>query len=162
MKAALLIIDMQKHCIESIGKDQRFFRAVDRINGVSALFRERGHAVVRIQDVEGMEDDPDNPSIAIVSEIEHGKGDLFLRKVYSNAFWKTELEAILRSLGVEFVVASGYCAEHCVLFTYQGALERGFHAAILQKGILSPNPDEIAVIYRDREIISQSALECFL
>ncbi|MFO7539566.1 MAG: isochorismatase family protein, partial [Chloroflexota bacterium] len=56
-----------------------------------------------------------------------------------NAFWETELDALLQSDGVDFVVVSGYVAEFCVLSTGRGALERGYRSAILADGIAGMN-----------------------
>ncbi|WP_325176576.1 cysteine hydrolase family protein [Paenibacillus alkalitolerans] len=82
-----------------------------------------------------------------------------MTKEYSNAFWKTELDQILISHGVELVIISGFAAEHCVLFTYNGAKERGFEPILLQQGILSSNNDAIVSTYRERNMISYPAIK---
>jgi nicotinamidase-related amidase len=82
-----------------------------------------------------------------------------MAKEFSNAFWKTDLEQLLRENGVEFVIVAGFAAEQCVTFTINGAIERGFQAAVLQKGVLSTQPEAIPSIYRDRHMISYPVIE---
>jgi hypothetical protein len=62
-------------------------------------------------------------------------------------------------LRIELVIISGFAAEHCVLFTYNGAIERGLKPVILQQGILSKYADVITSTYRDRNLISYPVIE---
>lgn len=64
--------------------------------------------------------------------------------------------------GIDLLILSGYAAEHCVLFTYNGALERGFKAVLLQNGILSSQSDVIPATYRDRSLISYPVIEALV
>ncbi|XMB25311.1 cysteine hydrolase family protein [Paenibacillus sp. BR2-3] len=82
-----------------------------------------------------------------------------MTKEHSNAFWKTELEQILLNQGIELVIIAGFATEHCVLFTYNGAIERGFKPVILQQGILSTESDVILSTYRDRNVVSYPVIE---
>ena len=63
---------------------------------------------------------------------------------------------------MDFVVVAGYAAEYCVLFTYNGARERGFKTAMLQGGIVSSKPDAITGAYRDRNLISYPVIEAMV
>jgi nicotinamidase-related amidase len=98
----------------------------------------------------------------VIPEIQIMDGDLRVTKEYSNAFWKTDLEKILLEQGVDLLILSGYAAEHCVLFTYNGAMERGFKPVILQQGILSSHSDTITATYRDRKLISYPVIEALV
>jgi len=88
--------------------------------------------------------------------------DFFVQKSFSNAFWETELDSILKREGVDCVVISGFAAEYCVLFTYNGAVERGYNAFLLQNGIAGFSDDEIRRIQLLRSVVSYDALEYFL
>lgn len=136
--------------------------ACEYINHVSGLIREKDHVVIHIQDMEGANEDLDPDTRNVISEITVAPTDILLEKEFSNAFWKTDLEQLLRDQDVEFVIVAGFAAEHCVNFTANGAVERGFQAAILQKGILSTKPDAITATYRDRHIISYPVIELLL
>lgn len=87
------------------------------------------------------------------------EGNLGIRKRRSNAFWDTGLEEILRRNSVKLVIVSGFAAENCVLFTYNGAVERDFKEAILHNGIVGERSSPVFDIYRDRNIISYPVTE---
>lgn len=59
---------------------------------------------------------------------------------------------------MKLVIVAGFGAEQCVLFTYNGALERGFKAVMLQNGIISSREDIIQATYRDRDLISDPVI----
>ncbi|MMZ70768.1 Isochorismatase family protein [compost metagenome] len=69
---------------------------------------------------------------------------------------------MLRSRGVELLIIAGFAAEHCVLFTFNGARERGFKSVILQNGIVSARQDVITSTYRDRNLISYPVVEALV
>lgn len=134
-------------------------KACEYINHVSGLIRGKDHLVVHIQDMEGSNEDTEPDARNIIPEITVGPKDFRMMKEFSNAFWKTDLEQLLRDHGVEFVIVAGFAAEHCITFTVNGAVERGFGVAILQKGILSTKSDAIHSIYHDRHMISYPVVE---
>ncbi|MCM3783486.1 isochorismatase family protein [Neobacillus mesonae] len=158
MKIGLLIIDMQQSFLEGQVEQRSIDSACEYINHVADILRANNQVVIHIKDIEGA-DHPNNPAIDFISEIQMGPGDITVNKQYSNAFWQTELETMLNEKQVELVIISGFSAEHCVLFTYNGAIERGYNTAVLQGGILSTRPDAIQNTYRDRHIVSYPVIE---
>lgn len=158
MKIGFLIIDMQKINIQSRIEKKLLDEACEYINYVSNSLRSKGHLVMHIQDIEGMQES-NREMYDIVPEIHIEDTDMKLTKEYSNAFWKTDLEQILLNQNVELLIISGLEAEHCVLFTFNGARERGFKPVILQKGILSTHSDAITSTYRDRSLISYPVID---
>ncbi|PEK98329.1 cysteine hydrolase family protein [Bacillus sp. AFS017336] len=157
MKIALLIIDMQKVFLEDKKEQLNVEGACEYINYVAESIRSKKHLVIHVQDVEGA-DEINSESLAFIPEINVDQQDICIRKEQSNAFRNTELESILKENDVKLVIVAGFAAEHCVLFTYNGAIERGFKAVILQNGILSTKSDVITQTYRDRNIISYNVL----
>ena len=159
-KVALLVIDMQKNCKEATPCKASFETAVEYINEISQYFRQRKHTVVIIQDVEagGIETE----GFQCVEELVVSENDFFVHTTYSNAFWNTELDNILKSEGVDCVIISGFAVEHCVLFTYNGAIERGYNTYLLQNGIAGFDDDEIKRIHLLRSVVNYGALEYFL
>ncbi len=151
-KVALLVIDMQKDCKEATSCKSSFEKAIEYINEISQYFRDKKHPVVIIQDVEA--GGPETEGFKCVEELIISDNDFFVHKTYSNAFWKTELDAILKNEGVDCIVISGFAAEYCVLFTYNGALERGYSTFLLQNGIAGFDDDEIKRIQSLRSVIS--------
>jgi nicotinamidase-related amidase len=158
MKAALLIIDMQKQFRQEIMLDRNFLNALEHINYVAKIMRDHGQHVIIIKDVEGYTDFSDD-KLSFIEEVKADTADIPVRKVFPNAFWKTDLEEILNKNKIDYLIISGFAAEHCVQATLQGAKERGFTAAILQNGILSTQPDVISATYRDRPTVSYATIE---
>ncbi|MBU3144375.1 isochorismatase family cysteine hydrolase [Clostridium sp. CF012] len=159
-KVALLVIDMQKNCKDDTSCTSSFEKAVEYINEISQYFREKKLPVVIIQDVEA--GGPETEGFKYVEELVVSENDFFVHKSYSNSFWKTELDTILKNEGVDCIVISGFAAEHCVLFTYNGAIERGYNTFLLQNGIAGYDNDEIKRIQLLRSVVSYEALEYFL
>ncbi|MGV8984471.1 cysteine hydrolase family protein [Clostridium sp.] len=159
-KVALLVIDMQRNCKEATSCKSSFKKAVEYINEISEYFRVKNQSVVIIQDLEA--GGPETEGFKSVEELVISDNDILVHKTYSNAFWKTELDTILKSEGVDCIVISGFAAEHCVLFTYNGAIERGYNTFLLQNGIAGFDDDEIKRIQSLRSVVSYGALEYFL
>jgi nicotinamidase-related amidase len=157
---ALLVIDMQKNCKESTACKASFEKAVEYINEISQYFRKTKHPVVIIQDVEA--GGPEIEGFKCVEELVISDNDIFVQKNYSNAFWKTELDSILKNEGVDCVVICGFAVEHCALFTYNGAIERGYSAFLLQNGMAGFDDEEIKRIHSLRAVVNYGALEYFL
>ncbi len=160
MKVALLIVDMQKGCRDEISCKQAFDQSVEYINEVSEYFRKKKYPVVIVKDIEvGL---PESVEFECVKELIVSEEDIIVHKQYCNSFWETDLNEILKSKGVECVIVSGFAAEHCVLFTYNGARERGYKVFLLQNGIAGFDEDEIKRIQLLRPVINYQALEYFL
>ncbi|MFS0838800.1 cysteine hydrolase family protein [Paenibacillus sp. 1P03SA] len=154
MKIALLIVDMQ---IEFL-RDQPVAAASEYINHTAHILRSGGHQVIHIQDVEGAETEVPE-QLQFIPENAVEQDDLIVKKTFSNAFWQTDLEQILLDRQIGLVVVAGYDAGNCVLFTYNGAIERGFKTAILHRGIMSAKEDLVLLTYRDRHVISYPVIE---
>ena len=159
-KVALLVIDMQKNCKEATSCKETFEKAVEYINEISQYFRKKNHPVIIIQDIET--GGPETDGFNCVDELEVSDNDFFVNKIFSNAFWQTELDTILKGEGVDCLVISGFSAEQCVIFTYNGAIERGYNSFLLQNGIAGFDDDEVKRIQLLRSVICYEALEYFL
>lgn len=158
MKVGLLIVDMQESIVRKKMDQTSIDHACEYINHVANVLRSNDHTVVHVQDVEGMEGAASD-EYRIIPEVDVNEKDLTVTKEASNAFWQTDLEQVLKSHGVELVIISGFAAEECVLFTYNGAMERGFRPVMLQNGILSTHPEAVTSTYRDRNVISYPVVD---
>ncbi|WP_153977568.1 cysteine hydrolase family protein [Paenibacillus xylanilyticus] len=158
MKIGFLIVDMQESIVRGRVEQKGIDHACEYINHVADVLRSNDHVVVHVQDVEGLEESSPE-EYRIISEVNVNEKDLTVTKESSNAFWQTELESVLKSHGVELVIISGFAAEECVLFTYNGAMERGFRPVMLQNGILSTHQEAVTSTYRDRNVISYPVVD---
>lgn len=161
MKAAFLIIDMQKGCRELCKCKNEFDDSIEYINEAAKLFRKKKLPVFRVLDIE-VGDGPGSNEFEFVESIMKKDEDIVIHKEYNNAFFKTELNNKLQELGVDFVVISGFAAEYCVLFSYNGAVEMGYGVSLLQNGVAGFEYEEVKGIQLKRPVISINALEYFL
>ncbi|TLS52310.1 isochorismatase family protein [Paenibacillus antri] len=157
MTVAMLIIDMQVGFIGDEKRKDDVRVASEYINYSANLLRRSGHIVVHVQD-EDVEGGRESSNYEIVPSIERASGDLYVNKKWSNSFWNTELESMLKERGVRYVIVSGFAAEHCVLFTYNGASERGFSPAVLQRGVIGEREGSAETLQRDRAVISHNVI----
>jgi len=161
MNSALLIIDMQNAFLKEY-KNMRIVKdACEVINYCSQLMREAGQTVIHIRDIEDA-DEMTEEELAIHNDIDIKPTDLKLNKEYSNAFCQTDLTALLQEQGVDFVILCGQAAEHCVVFTYNGAIEQGLIPNVLQEGSISSKPGRAEMLMQDRNVISHTAIRALI
>lgn len=137
MNYALLIIDMQKGFLRGRDCSPVLDSVLEYINGAVELFNAANQPVFIIQD-EDAKEEPGQDSYGLVDGLTQDiRNPIFVSKEYSNGFWKTCLEEQLLKNKAQFLVLAGFAAEGCINYTYNGALERGFHAVVLKNGITS-------------------------
>ena len=137
MKAALLVIDLQKGFIKDYPCYPNIGLTLEYVNAAIELFAARNLPVVVVKDRDALEEDYPDPYDLLdglnLSDVAHQT----VEKSYPNAFWETDLLEVLEPFGVEYLVLTGYAAEFCVYGTYNGAVERGFHPLVMKNGITS-------------------------
>ncbi len=161
MSIALLIIDLQKEYFKDGKRQGELTDALEYINETAKLFRKAERPVVIVQHA-NEDNKPDSSGFDVVEELEADDSDYRIVKTYSNAFWKTELEELLRELDVEYVICCGYAASHCVLSTYNGARERDFTSALLQRGVIGINKDDAKQEQQKRDVVSYYTVKFML
>ena len=164
MKAALLIIDVQKESIktESIAS-QSINKAIECINSAIALFRKKSLPIIGIQYIK--EEDhlvPGMDGFEIPETVNILPSDIRIQKTHGNAFIKTDLQRILQEYNINTLILTGYCAEYCVLSTYRGARDLDLNPIILRNSIASGNPENIKFVENICEIVSFVALQNLL
>ncbi len=144
---------------ESLGNDvSRLRTAIAPTQRVLAAFREHGAIVIHtreghrpdLSDLFPAKRDRGNPSLRIgdegpmgrllvrgsagheiVPELAPAPGEVVLDKPGKDAFYATDLEAILRARGITHLVVTGVTTEVCVQTTVRAANDRGFECLIL-------------------------------
>lgn len=160
LKVALLIVDMQRGCREDTPCKLAFDNSVKYINEISKYFRKKNYPVVIIKDIEV--GSPGSEEFECVDDLVISDNDIIINKQHCNSFWETELDSVLKTEGVDGIIVSGFAAEHCVLFTYNGARERGYKVFLLQNGIAGLDEEEIKRVQLLRPVVNYQALEYFL
>ena len=81
------------------------------------------------------------PGHAIVPELAPAPGEPVVDKPGKGAFYATDLEALLRGLGVQSLVVSGVTTEVCVQTTVREANDRGYECLVLEDCVASYFPE---------------------
>ena len=162
MKLALMVIDLQKafyngESIESMDN------ACDYINAVLPLFREKELPIIWVQHMD-KEDGvvPGTEGFEFIDCLNPEEGEYRIHKEYGNSFNKTKCIEILNENEIDTVVITGFCAEHCVLSTYRGALDHDLTPVILKNGIAGRNKKNIRFVEDISNIISYQILKKIL
>lgn len=161
MGIGLIVIDMQKDFYADPRCNESLTYAAEYINATINLFRSHSLPIWFVQDTDAGEG-PGSEGFEIIDEIATQKKDRFVTKTLSNAFWETDLAEQLAKEDVDHVVLCGFAAEHCVIFTYNGAQERGFTATILQHGVSGYEKRAVDSLYQNRAVVSYQALSYFI
>jgi nicotinamidase-related amidase len=92
-------------------------------------------------------------SAAIVDELQTDPSDIHVAKYRMSGFQDTELDSILRNLGVTTLLFAGVNADQCVLCTLQEANFRGYDCLLLEDCTATTSPDYCmaATIYNTRQ-----------
>lgn len=78
---------------------------------------------------------------AVVDEIDPGDRDIHVTKYRFSGFWDTELDSILRNLGVTTLFFAGVNADQCVMTTLQDATFLGYDVLMLDDCVATTSPE---------------------
>jgi nicotinamidase-related amidase len=95
----------------------------------------------------------DSWSAAVVDELPQLLSDIRVSKYRMSGFWDTELDSILRNLGVTTLLFAGVNLDQCVLCTLQDANFLGYDCVLLEdcSGTTSPEYCVAATLYNVRQ-----------
>ncbi len=155
MKPALIIVDMlkdtfKKHPDAFITKEALKF--VPTINRISSMFRDKGFPVIfscdsflqgdfifqgkmKPHSIRGTD------GANIIDELEQEKSDIVSQKRRFSAFYKTDLDQTLRTLGCDTVTVTGIATHICVLTTVLDAVALDFNAILLKDCCAAHKPE---------------------
>jgi len=128
---ALIIIDMQNGCFATPRLDRE--GKAERINTISARFRERSLPVIFVQH-DGTKENylfPGTDDFGVIGELAKAPDDRFVVKTANSAFYETSLDAELRTLGVSRLFICGLATDFCVNATIHSALVKDYDLVIL-------------------------------
>ena len=164
MKPALLVIDVQREFYKNDAQTaQSLTDAVEYINAVIPLFRAKNLPIICIQHMD--EKDklmPGEDGFELPEGLNILPSDIRIHKTYGNSFNKTSLQGRLHELDIDTVIVTGYCAEFCVLSTYQGAKDLDLTPIVLRGSLASGTPENIKFVESISDMISYGALKKIL
>jgi nicotinamidase-related amidase len=156
MKMVLLVIDLQKAYYN--GPDAASMdSACEYINAVLPAFRAKGLPIVWVQH-DDEESPKGEPGFELIDQLKPLPGEARIAKTYGNSFNKTNLKALLDAAGVDTVLITGYCAEHCVLATYCGAKDLDLTPVMLRGAIASGDAANLAFIEKISNLVTYGVL----
>ena len=128
---ALLIIDMQE---ASFSQTQRYKakEVVDNINKLSQHIRHTGGKIIFIQHDGNKENDhePMSKGWEILSSLTQKKSDITVSKTICDAFYQTDLKAILDDLEISRLIITGCATDFCVDTTIRVAVSHEYHVVV--------------------------------
>lgn len=158
MKPALMIIDMQKAYYGGPTVEQ-MDAAAEYINYVLPKFEAKGLPIFWVYNLD--EEDgavPGNDAFEFIDTLKPADDHIKIHKTYGNSFNKTEVDALLKERGIDTVVMTGFCAEHCVLSTYRGARDLDYFPVILKNAIASTKDANKEFVENTSETITAGTL----
>lgn len=78
----------------------------------------------------------------VIKELTPRKGDYIVEKQRYSGFLATNLDFLLRDLGIKKLVLAGLLTNICIFFTAADAYMRGYHVSILKNGVLALTHEE--------------------
>jgi ureidoacrylate peracid hydrolase len=155
---ALLVVDMQNIFVEEGAPIHADGAAtiVPPINGLIAAFRRLGQPIIWTRWCHRADGSnlgrnsafwrgiaplpPDADLAQIHPSLDYEPGDILLDKPKYNAFWATDLEAILNSHGIDSLVLAGIATDVCVGQTLVDAYHRDYVCAVAADGTATTTP----------------------
>ncbi|MCX6698429.1 MAG: cysteine hydrolase [Methanomicrobiales archaeon] len=157
-RPALLIIDMQNDFVR-VGAPMQMPGAeyiIANIRDVLEAFRHQGHPVFHVvrvhrgdgSDVEVFRREIFNnvpfavegtPGSAIIDELMPVQGEYIIRKSRMSAFMNTDLDLLLRSLGIDTVVVTGIQTPNCIRTTVFDAAAIGYQSVLVEDAVAARN-----------------------
>lgn len=131
--AALIMIDCQNTYRHGVMQLENVEAAILECQKLLEMARDLKSPIIHIQHDAGV-GTPYDITVdigAISTEVAPKSGEKVVVKNYPNAFVQTELEAYLKSLGVENIVLAGFMTHMCVNSTAHGGFNLGFKPTVV-------------------------------
>jgi len=135
-RTALLVIDVQHLLCNGDYACFDIDNVISRINGLIGEAREASVPVIFVQHEEDDEQGlrHGTPGWALDDRLDAQAGDPRIRKTAPDAFHRTDLDALLRMLGVGHLVICGLQSDFCVDTSVRRALSLGYDVTLVEDG----------------------------
>ncbi|MDO8558060.1 MAG: isochorismatase family cysteine hydrolase [bacterium] len=148
MKPALLVIDCQYDFLRDVSPYQCGMLDNALIGRIRSLIEFcRGHGIPVVYTQHSIEPDKSNAEFGepegvraciistkgweIIEDLKPRAGDAVVKKDKYDAFYKTDMENVLQSLGVDTLILCGVLTNNCIRATAEGAHYRNFKLFII-------------------------------
>jgi nicotinamidase-related amidase len=131
MKAALLIVDVQRDLFEPEPRPAEADAVIERINSLADQARTAGAPVIFVQhEYRAERCVADTPGWELVPQLRVLAGDLKVRKTTPDSFLRTGLRDLLEQHYVEKLVICGFATEFCIDTTTRRAAAQGYEVVL--------------------------------
>ena len=120
-----------------------------RPGGVDMGVHELGHPVHCVEGTKGIE---------IIDELTPIPGKYIILKRKWSAFIGTDLDLLLKNLGVQTLITSGILASYCVFLTSADAIQREYHVRLVEDCVDNKGETASAAIKLMREMTTGSQI----
>lgn len=155
-KIAVLVIDMQYDFLSddapikcaggmTIVPSIQKLLTVSRKKGVPVIYTQEAHRVEKVDfGLELQGDEPEHclegsKGFQIIPELAMQKGDFLIVKRRYSAFFATDLDILLRGLGVQLLVLTGVATDVCVRATAQDAQQLNYRVVVPTECVVGTN-----------------------
>ncbi|MBA2125558.1 cysteine hydrolase [Hyphomicrobium methylovorum] len=164
--SALILIDCQNTYREGVMELDGVEPALVECQKLLQRYRDAGRPVIHIQHDAGAGSPYDvaAPIGAIADVVKPAAGEPVVVKNYPSSFEKTNLDGLLKSLGVKDVAIVGFMTHVCVNSTARAAFNHGYNATVVGNATATrslPNPTGGVVASKDLHNASLAALHDF-
>lgn len=138
---ALLIIDMQIGSFKPYTLRHNTLGVIDKINTLSNYFRTNNDKVIFIQH-DGTKENcflPDTEDWQLLPELTKLSGDTIISKTANDAFYHTDLQAILSKNNITELFFTGCATDFCIDTTIKSALSKDYNITVIEDGHTTAN-----------------------
>lgn len=140
MKTALLIIDVQKAMDHPKWGERNNPGAEATMRKMLDWARSENWPVFHIQDCSPDPSSPyrvGQPLHDFKDEVKPTGEETIIEKTTGNAFYETELDAVLKAKQISRLVVMGVHTQHCVRATVEAAIEKGYEISVLADAVVA-------------------------
>ncbi len=132
-ESAVVMIDAQNEYLSGGLPLAGIDRALDEGARLLAAARAAGRPIVHVQHQgrPGGLFDPETANFAIAAPVAPSPGETVVTKGLPNAFSGTDLDGVLKALGVSSLVVGGFMTHMCVSSTVRAALDLGYGCTVV-------------------------------
>lgn len=133
---ALLIIDMQIGSFRPYTLRHDTFGVIERINTLANYFRTNNDKIIFIQHDGTKENSflPDTEDWRILPELRKHSSDIIISKTANDAYYNTDLQAILTKYNITELFVTGCATDFCVDATIKSAVSKDYHITVIEDG----------------------------
>ena len=142
-RVGILVIDMLKDFIYGKLSSPRFKRIIPNIATLLSEARKRNIPIIFVNDAHIPDVDRElklwgphalknTQGAEVINELKPQKGDYIVEKRRYSGFYSTDLDLLLRELGVDTLIVTGISTDVCVLHTVADAFFRNYTVVVVK------------------------------